>query len=94
MIAGNDSVFHVYKIEEDPRLLVRINAYNLPILVATLLSGFTLVLFDVAKTDLARRLAVLAFAVEMSASTMLCLIVFRGQQLYARATNIDQLTRG
>lgn len=84
---------HVYKIEEDPRLLVRLSAFSLPILVATLLSGFTLVLFDVAKTELARRLTVLAFAVEMSASTMLCLIVFRGQQLYARATDIDQLTR-
>lgn len=83
----------LYKTDEDPRLLVRLNAFSLPILVATLLSGFTLVLFDVARTELARRLTVMAFALEMSASTMLCLIVFRGQQLYARATHLTKLTK-
>ena len=75
----------VHKIEEDSRLLVRQDAFELPILVSTLLAGFTSVLFDLASTDLARRLAVLAFGLESSASTVLCLIAFRGhQKLFAR----------
>lgn len=82
----------VHKIEEDSRLLVRQDAFELPILVSTLLAGFTSVLFDLASTDLARRLAVLAFGLESSASTVLCLIAFRGQQLYSRATDINPLT--
>lgn len=86
-------MFEIHKMEEDSRLLVRLSAFNLPILVATLLSGFTLVLFDVAKTDLARRLAVLSFGLETSSSTMLCLITFRGQQLYAHSSDIKPLTR-
>ncbi|CAM9136400.1 unnamed protein product [Ectocarpus sp. 6 AP-2014] len=91
--AGEDTVFEIHKMEEDSRLLVRLSAFNVPILVATLLSGFTLLLFDVAKTDLARRLAVLSFGLETSSSTMLCLISFRGQQLYAHSTDIKPLTR-
>ncbi|CAM9249410.1 unnamed protein product [Ectocarpus sp. 4 AP-2014] len=91
--AGEDTVFEIHKMEEDSRLLVRLSAFNIPILVATLLSGFTLLLFDVAKTDLARRLAFLSFGLETSSSTMLCLISFRGQQLYAHSTDIRPLTR-
>ncbi|CAB1096842.1 unnamed protein product [Ectocarpus sp. CCAP 1310/34] len=91
--AGEDTVFEIHKMEEDSRLLVRLSAFNPPILVATLLSGFTLVLFDVAKTDLARRLALLSFGLETSSSTMMCLISFRGQQLYAHSTDIKPLTR-
>ncbi|CAM9272610.1 unnamed protein product [Ectocarpus fasciculatus] len=92
-IAGDDAVYEIHKMEEDSRLLVRLNAFNLPILVATLMSGFTLLLFDVAKTDLARRLAVLSFGLETSSSTVLCLISFRGQQLYARSSDVKPLTR-
>ncbi|CAN0185880.1 unnamed protein product [Scytosiphon promiscuus] len=91
--AGDDTIVQIHRIEEDSRLLVRLNAFGLPILVSTLVSGFTLVLFDVAKTELARRLAVLSFAVEMSSSIVLCLIAFRGQQLYSHATDIKPLTR-
>lgn len=37
------SVKTIFPMEEDPRLLVRLEAFGLPILVGTLLSGFTLV---------------------------------------------------
>lgn len=48
----NSSVIHVHKLEEDPRLLVRMEAFNLPILVATLLSGFTLVSFFFVRAEI------------------------------------------
>lgn len=83
----------VYKIEEDSRLLVKISAFQMPILVSTLLAGFTLVLFDVAETDLAQQLAVLSFGLELSASVVLSLISFQGQQLYAQASDVNPLTR-
>lgn len=88
-----DTVITIHKIEEDSRLLVRIGAFQLPILVSTLLSGFTLVLFDVAETALAQRLAIVSFGLETSASTVLCLIAYRGQQLYSHATDITPLAR-
>lgn len=50
-------------------------------------------MFDVATTSLARRLAVLAFALEISSSTVLCLIMFRGQQLYSHATDVKPRAR-
>lgn len=84
---------NVYKLEEDSRLLVRLEAFGFPILVSTLLSGFTLVLFDVATTDIARQLSVISFALEISSSTVLCLIAFRGQQLYSYSTDVKPLTR-
>lgn len=37
------SVKTIYPREEDSRLLVRLQAFGLPVLVGTLLSGFTLV---------------------------------------------------
>lgn len=83
----------VHKIEEDSRLLARLGALEMPILVSTLLAGFSLAMFDVADEDLARRLAVLAFGLESSASIVLCLIAFRGQQLYSHATDVKPLTR-
>ena len=83
----------IHKIEEDSRLLARLGALEMPILVSTLLAGFTLAMFDFASTDLARRLAVLAFGLESSASVVLCLIAFRGQQLYSYATDVKPLTR-
>eukprot|EP00903_Cladosiphon_okamuranus_P009636 g9169.t1 len=93
LLDDHSSVQIIYKPEEDPRLVVRMEAFNLPVLVGTLLSGFTLVLFDVATTDLARRLAVLAFALEISSSTVLCWIMFHGQQLYSRSSDMEQNTR-
>ena len=90
---STDTVIIMHKIEEDSRLLARLGALEMPILVSTLLAGFTLVMFDVASTSLARKLAVLSFALESSASIVLCLIAFRGQQLYSRATDVNPLTR-
>ena len=90
---STDAVITIHKIEEDNRLLARLGALEMPILVSTLLAGFTLSMFDVASTDLARRLAVLAFALESSASIVLCLVAFRGQQLYSYATDVNPLTR-
>lgn len=90
---STDAVITMHKIEEDSRLLARLGALGMPILVSTLLAGFTLVLFDVAETPLARQLAVLSFALESSASIVLCLIAFRGQQLYSHATDVNPLTR-
>ena len=83
----------MHKIEEDSRLLARLSALEMPILVSTLLAGFTLVMFEIASTDLGRRLTVLSFALESSASTILCLIAFRGQQLYSHATDVNPLTK-
>ena len=83
----------MHKVEEDSRLLVRLGAFELPILVSTLLAGFTLVMFDVASTDMARRLAVVAFGLESSATIALSLVTFRGQQLYSNSTDINPLTR-
>eukprot|EP00752_Nemacystus_decipiens_P011607 g10306.t1 len=86
----DSSVMVKYKTGVDRRLMLKMQAFNQPVLVGTLLSGFTLVLFDVATKDLARRLAVLAFALEVSASTVLSLIMFRGQQLYSQTTYIKE----
>eukprot|EP00903_Cladosiphon_okamuranus_P009637 g9170.t1 len=92
-LQDNSAVKTIFPREEDARLLVRLQAFGLPVLVGTLLSGFTLVLFDVATTTLARRLAVLAFALEIASSTFLCLIMFRGQQLYSHATDVKPRAR-
>lgn len=90
---STDSVIVMHKIEEDSRLLARLSALEMPILVSTLLAGFSLVMFEIASTDLARQLTVLAFALESSASIVLSLIGFRGQQLYSYATDLNPLTR-
>eukprot|EP00904_Undaria_pinnatifida_P011015 jgi/Undpi1/7043/HiC_scaffold_21.g09517.m1 len=90
---STDAVITVHKMEEDSRLLARLGAFELPILVSTLLAGFTLVMFDVVSTNTARGLAVVAFGLESSASIVLCLIAFRGQQLYSNSTDINPLTR-
>lgn len=90
---STDAVITVHKMEEDSRLLARLGAFELPILVSTLLAGFTVVMFDVATTNMARRLAVIAFGLESSASIVLVLVAFRGQQLYASSTDINPLTR-
>lgn len=65
----------------------------MPILVPTLLVGFTLVLFDEAKPEVAKQLAFLSFGLEVSASIVLSLISFRGEQLYSHATGLKVLRR-
>lgn len=91
--AGTDTVANVYKLEEDSRLLVSLGAFEMPIVVSTLLAGFGLVLFDAADSELAQQLALLSFGLEASTSIVLCLISFRGQQLYSNATDLKPLTR-
>lgn len=90
---STDAVITVHKMEEDSRLLARLGAFELPIIVSTLLAGFTLVMFNVASTDMGRRLAVIAFGLESLASIVLSLVAFRGQQLYSNSTDINPLTR-
>ena len=84
---------NVYKIEEDNRLLARLGAFQNPIVVSTLIAGFSLVLFDVAETDLARNLAIMSFGLEVSATMVLSLIDFHGHQLYSYASDVKPLTR-
>ena len=91
--SSTDAVVMMHKVEVDSRLLARLSALEIPILVSTLLAGFTLVMFEIGSTDLGRRLTVLSFALESSASTILCLIAFRGQQLYSHATDVNPLTK-
>lgn len=93
LTAGTDTVDVRQKTEEDPRLMTRLNALGNPILVSTLVAGFNLVLFDVAATETSRELAILSFGLEVTASIVLSLIAFRGQQLYSHATDVKPLTR-
>lgn len=82
-----------HKVEEDPRLLAKLNSFQAPIVVSTLLAGFTLILFDVSRGELSQQLALLSFAFEVTASTVLSLVVYHGQHLYSYATDIEPLTR-
>lgn len=51
----------VYPREEDSRLLVRLQAFGLPVLVGTLLSGFTLVSNLLSRIDAAKYLNTRSF---------------------------------
>lgn len=83
----------LHKAEEDPRLLAKLGSFQAPIVVSTLLAGFTLVLFDVSEGKLSRQLALLSFACEVTASTVLSLIVYHGQNLYSYSSDMNPLTR-
>lgn len=91
--AGTDAVVNIYKREEDPRIMAKLGAFGNPILVSTLVAGFNLVLFDVAVTETSRELAILSFGLEVTASVVLSLIAFHGQQLYSYATDIKPLVK-
>lgn len=82
-----------HKVEEDPRLLAKLDSFQAPIVVSTLLAGFTLVLFDVSQGELSQQLALVSCACELTASTVLSLIVYHGQYLYSYSTDINPLTR-
>lgn len=83
----------VFKTEEDARLTTRLDAFANPVVVATLVSGFALFLFEYASRESTRQLALIAFAFEMAACMILSAIAFHGQQLYSYATNKFPITR-
>lgn len=91
--AGTDTVITFHKVEEDARLLAKLDSFQAPIVVSTLLAGFTLVLFDVSRVELSQQLALVSFGFEITASTVLSLIVYHGQHLYSYSTDIKPLTR-